>query len=166
MDLGSIPGSGRSPGEGNGNSLQYSCLENPMDRGAWRATVHEVARVRHDWETKPPSPSFLYPIFQGSTGISLRHTCRLRSEREYKEWWVCHPTVVPSPHQACAMICYIAPGCGFQAWFFHYLGNSMSNPISSLKILFLFKLEESSICTLKQQLNENWWKSNNLEKPT
>ena len=39
-DLGSIPGSGRSPGEGNGNPLQYSCLENPMDRGAWWATVH------------------------------------------------------------------------------------------------------------------------------
>jgi len=35
VDLGSIPGSGRSPGEGNGNPLQYSCLENPMDRGAW-----------------------------------------------------------------------------------------------------------------------------------
>ena len=43
-DLGSIPGSGRSPGEGNGNSLQYSCLENPMDSGAWRATVHGVAK--------------------------------------------------------------------------------------------------------------------------
>ena len=42
-DLGSIPGSVRSPGEGNGNPLQYSCLENPMDRGAWRATVHGVA---------------------------------------------------------------------------------------------------------------------------
>ena len=39
-DAGSIPGLGRSPGEGNGNPLQYSCLENPMDRGAWRATVH------------------------------------------------------------------------------------------------------------------------------
>ena len=39
-DAGLIPGSGRSPGEGNGNPLQYSCLENPMDRGAWRATVH------------------------------------------------------------------------------------------------------------------------------
>ena len=39
-DLGSIPGSGRSPGEGNGNPLQYSCLENPMDKGAWQATVH------------------------------------------------------------------------------------------------------------------------------
>ena len=45
-DLGSIPGSGRSPGEGNGNPLQYSCLENPMDRGAWRATVHGVSKSR------------------------------------------------------------------------------------------------------------------------
>ena len=44
-DLGSIPGSGRSPREGNGNPLQYSCLENPMDRGAWWATVHGVAEL-------------------------------------------------------------------------------------------------------------------------
>ena len=43
-DSGSIPGSGRSPGEGNGYPLQYSCLENPMDRGAWQATVHSVAK--------------------------------------------------------------------------------------------------------------------------
>ena len=43
-DLGSIPGSERSPGEGNGKALQYSCLENPMDRGAWRATVHGVTK--------------------------------------------------------------------------------------------------------------------------
>ena len=42
-DMGSIPGLGRSPGEGNGNPFQYSCLENPMDRGAWPATVHGVA---------------------------------------------------------------------------------------------------------------------------
>ena len=42
-DPGSIPGWGSSPGEGNGNPLQYSCLENPMDRGAWQATVHGVA---------------------------------------------------------------------------------------------------------------------------
>ena len=47
--LGSIPGSGRFPGEGHGYPLQYSCLENPMDRGAWRATVHGVAKVGHDW---------------------------------------------------------------------------------------------------------------------
>ena len=43
-DPGSIPGSGRSPGEGNGNPLRYSCLENPMDREAWQATVHEAAQ--------------------------------------------------------------------------------------------------------------------------
>ena len=43
-DLGSIPGSGRSPGEGNDNPLQYSCLENPVGGGAWRATVHGVAK--------------------------------------------------------------------------------------------------------------------------
>ena len=45
-DLGSIPGLGRSPEEGNGNSLQYSCLENPMDRGAWQSTVHGVTKGR------------------------------------------------------------------------------------------------------------------------
>ena len=43
-DSGSFPGLGRSSGEGNGNPLQYSCLENPMDRGAWWATVHGVAK--------------------------------------------------------------------------------------------------------------------------
>ena len=50
-DGGLIPGLGRSPGIGNGNPLQYSCLENYMDRGAWRATVHRVTRVRHNLET-------------------------------------------------------------------------------------------------------------------
>ena len=43
--MGLIPGSGRSPGEGNGNPLQYSCLENSMDRGAWWATVREIAEL-------------------------------------------------------------------------------------------------------------------------
>ena len=45
-DLGPIPGSGRSPGEGNGNLLQYSCLENSMDTGVWQATVHGVTKSR------------------------------------------------------------------------------------------------------------------------
>ena len=53
-DLGLIPGLGGSPGEGNGNALQCSCLENPMDRGVWQATVHGVARVGHNLATKPP----------------------------------------------------------------------------------------------------------------
>ena len=50
-----IPGLGRSPEEGNGNPLQHSCLENPMDRGAWQVTVHGVTRVRHDLATNPPN---------------------------------------------------------------------------------------------------------------
>ena len=55
-DLGSIPGSGRSHGAGNGNPLQYPCLENPMNRRAWQATVHGVPRVGHNLVTKPPPP--------------------------------------------------------------------------------------------------------------
>ena len=43
-DTGSIPGLGRSPGEGNGNTLQFSCLENPKDKGAWQATVYGVSK--------------------------------------------------------------------------------------------------------------------------
>ena len=55
-DMSSIPGWGRSLREGNGNPLQYSCLENSIDRGAWRATVHGLAKVRQDLMTKPPAP--------------------------------------------------------------------------------------------------------------
>ena len=53
-DSGLIPGLGRSPGGGNANSLQYSCLGNPMDRGAWRATVHRVAKSR----TRPSTGTY------------------------------------------------------------------------------------------------------------
>ena len=52
-DLGLIPGSGRSPGEGDGYPLQYSCMENSMDRETWQATIHGVARVGHNLVTKP-----------------------------------------------------------------------------------------------------------------
>ena len=45
-NAGSNPGLGRSPGEGNGNPLQYSCLENPMDRGAWQATIYKITKSR------------------------------------------------------------------------------------------------------------------------
>ena len=57
-DQGSIPELGLSPGKGNGNPLQYSCLGNPMDRGAWRAAVPRVARVGHNLATKQPNPLF------------------------------------------------------------------------------------------------------------
>ena len=58
-DMGVIPGSKRSSGEGNGNPFQYSCLENPMDRGAWQPIVHGVARVGHDLVTKPPGSKWV-----------------------------------------------------------------------------------------------------------
>ena len=52
IDKGSVPGSGRSPGEGHGNPLQYSCLENPMDKGAWQATDYGVAKSRTQLSTR------------------------------------------------------------------------------------------------------------------
>ena len=66
-DLGSIPGLGRSPGEGNGNPLQYCCLENPMDREAWRAIVHGVTKSwtqnsERDGNTRPPDLPLEKPI--------------------------------------------------------------------------------------------------------
>ena len=63
-DTGLIPGSGRFPGERNGNPLQYSCLGNPMDRGAWQPTVYGVAKsVRHDSATKQqPMHTYTYRV--------------------------------------------------------------------------------------------------------
>ena len=79
-DLGSIPGLGRSPGEGNGNPLQYSCLENPMDGGAWWATVHGVAKSL----TRLSDSTFTFTtVVQGFPGGSVvknppavHETCR------------------------------------------------------------------------------------------
>jgi len=65
-DLGSIPGSGRSPGEGNGNPLWYSCLENPMDGGAWQATVHGVAKT---WTQLSDFTSFTHGLICPFTDI-------------------------------------------------------------------------------------------------
>ena len=65
-DLGSIPASGRSPGEGNGTSLQYSCLENPMNRGAWWATVHGVAK---SWTRLSDFSSLHFSGHTGDSGI-------------------------------------------------------------------------------------------------
>ena len=59
-DPGLIPGSGKAPGEGNDNPLQCSCLQNPMDRGAWQATVHRILRVTLGLATKPPPPGAKY----------------------------------------------------------------------------------------------------------
>ena len=77
-DLGSIPGSGRSPGEGNGNPIQYSCLENPMDGGAWQATVHGVPK---SW-TRLSDFTF---TFQLKKAMYLRHGGEMGSEQDFHE---------------------------------------------------------------------------------
>ena len=59
-DMGSTPGSGRSPGEGHDNSLQYSSLKYPMDRGAWRATVHKVAKSQTRMSTQARIYIYIY----------------------------------------------------------------------------------------------------------
>ena len=82
-DLSSIPGLGRYPGEGNGNPLQYSCLENCMDRGAWQATVHEVVKCQTH-----VSPWWL--TLSLSNNLTLRNTDWIQppylSHREIKIW--------------------------------------------------------------------------------
>ena len=65
-DLGLILGLGRSPGEGNGNPLQYSCLENPVDRGAWWATVHGVAK---SWTHRVPNTFTLIQPLEWTTSL-------------------------------------------------------------------------------------------------
>ena len=71
-DPGSIPGMGRSPGEGNGNPLQYSCLENPMDGGVWLVTVHGVAKSR----TRQSDFTFM----------EIQKTLNSQSNLEKEEW--------------------------------------------------------------------------------
>ena len=72
-DLGLIPGSGRSPGEGNGYLLQYSCLGNPMDRGAWWATVQGVARVGHDLVLNHHQDNMNLSLFDSFTHILVKY---------------------------------------------------------------------------------------------
>ena len=78
-DLGSVPGLGRSPGEGNGNPLQYSCLENPMDRGAWQAPVHRVAK------SQTQLSNFTFTFILRSTALKKKKKMALIIQREKKE---------------------------------------------------------------------------------
>ena len=80
-DLGSSPGSGRSPGEGHGNPLQYSCLDNLMDREAWQATVKGVARVGHNFVTKPLPPF----LTRGST-LKFSHLVKVHCRISLHRW--------------------------------------------------------------------------------
>ena len=89
-DASLIPESGRSPGEGNGNPVWYSCLENSMDRGAWRATVHGVTRVKHNLATEEMNDERIYIfIYPKCLSIHLLPDIRLFAHLGYCEqcWW-------------------------------------------------------------------------------
>ena len=72
------------PGEGNGNPIQYSCLENPMDRGAWRATAHGVTTVGHNLATKPlPPPPPSKNIYFWQTTITINKMQKNKKEKDF-----------------------------------------------------------------------------------
>ena len=77
-DSGLTPGLGRSPGGGHGNPLQYSCLENPIDRGAWQAIVYGVTRVGHHLVTKH-HPQSIHGKLLNSSNAARRHGTILKT---------------------------------------------------------------------------------------
>ena len=90
-DVGSIPGLGRSPGEGNGYSLQYSCLENPMDRGAWRATAHGVTKSLTRLSTHAGAHSGT------CTQVSLERLQMLSSIESLNRGFLLKSPILPTP---------------------------------------------------------------------
>ena len=81
---GSIPGSGRSPGNGNGYPLQYSCLENSMDRGAWWAIVHGLQGVGHNWATNTLYYTFYAEVHQNLKLLHCESHCLENAKASHK----------------------------------------------------------------------------------
>ena len=108
VGAGLIPVWGRSPGEGNGNPLQYSCLENPMDRWAWRATVRGVATELNLMTKQPATPSLWGCFLLCKSGLcSQLHSCWFLYCSEIPGWdgeWSWNSTLFhlcsPSPHRS------------------------------------------------------------------
>ena len=121
IDLGSIPGLGRSPAERNGNPLLYSCLENPMDGGAWHATVHGVAksRTRLSDVTFHFGPSAIWdePLF--SHRVSDSSTLNLANPRFLEMWTFCRPgnlnLALQRASVGCSLFCSLV-WMDFMAW--------------------------------------------------
>ena len=102
-DGGSIPELGRSLGEGNGNPLQHSCLGNLMDRGAWWATVHGIAKVGHDLATKSPPPGHIDLLLTNRT----RQKCGVIPKTNFKnaDFHVASLLVIAHPYRSQLLCC-------------------------------------------------------------
>ena len=123
-DPGSIPGSGRFPGKGNCNLLQYSCLGNPMDWGACWGTAHGVARVRGDLVTKPPPP-----LSWGHKGINTTEqlsTCTHTHTRTYTHTFSYHFQSAAHPFYHQLSIHMFYNGC-IVLQLYKLLNNSLGN---------------------------------------
>ena len=110
-DLGLIPGLGRSPGEGNGNPFQYSCLENSMDRQAWQATVFSLQRVGHDLATQQQQQSTWRLSFSYTRGCPELDISGLI-------WWLMvllEMVLILSSHSAMLSLCLSPCGCNMSA---------------------------------------------------
>ena len=136
-DRGSILGLGRSPGEGNGNPLQYSCLENPMDKGAWQATVHGVARVGHDLVTK-----LLLFIYLFLTALGLHCCVQACSEPGLlsgcREWLQSTCAAVVAHRLCCSAACAIYPDQGSNLCTPHWQVDSLLLGHKGINLLLLF----------------------------
>ena len=145
-DLDSIPGSERSPGEGNGYWLQYSCLENSMDRGAWRATVHGVAGVRHDWVTNSfihfnwtkDEMSFISCIFSPFSHMPLKTGGQGGPSEEPRSWGVRGRLGSPAASPYTAWMWFLlAMGCRLMIHaFLYYSWHTGMSALLFLSILF------------------------------
>ena len=134
--LGLIPGLGRSPGEGNGNSLQHSCLENPMDGGAWWATVQFSRSVVSD--------SLWYQGLQHARPPCLSPTLGVYSNSCALNWW-CHPTISSSVVPFSCPQSFPASGSFQMSQLFASGGQSMGcfciSPSNEHKGLISFKMD-------------------------
>ena len=101
-DWGSIPGLGRTPSEGNGYPLQYSCLENSMGRGCWWATVDGLQRVGHNWHFHCSSLPVQFRISDPGQSLSLFHSWAMLCPPSpgFESWFASHVPVTALP--ACA----------------------------------------------------------------
>ena len=148
-DQGSIPGSGRSPGKGNFNSLQYSCLKKPMDIGAWRATVHGMQRLRNDSVTNvllhPEAENHLWVAcyMRKSTGLGSQKTefkVSVLSLIRIEKWLI--PVLLNPSHTA--------------KWLVPLKHTSMGTTL----LKFWFNRSEIGLCTVQWLINPlNYWTS-------
>ena len=139
-DAGSTPGLGRFPREGNGYPLQYSCLGNPTDRGAWRANAHGVTRVRHACTTEHPRTiNVLQSVWTFPTTKQ-----RNANEKEFlqrfmwtKHWWALWHTLPSLITEGSQRENRMRRAIGFNCWVFNWRLNWESICFPALMVQFL-----------------------------